>query len=166
MRSVFVGFLPVMAVVAIVLAVALEVWLRRSRQGIRLRAVGSNPATAGRVGLSPRRVTLLAYVGCSVLVVPASLLLMAQAGTGNPSIGDSYTLASIAAVVLGGASIFGGRGSFVGALAGAALIVQTNTVVQFLGLPSYWQQWLLAALTLVAVAFYSSSRSALERSSS
>ena len=50
-----------------------------------------------------------------------------------PRIGDSYTLASIGAVVLGGASIFGGRGSFIGACAGAILVIQINTVVQFLG---------------------------------
>jgi ribose transport system ATP-binding protein len=157
------GFLPMMAVIALVVAVVLELCLYRSKAGIRVRAVGSNPATAARVGLSTRRATLLAYVGCSVLVVPASLLLMAQAGTGNATIGESYTLASIAAVVLGGASIFGGRGSFIGAFAGAALIIQTNTVVQFLRLELYWQQWLLAGLTLLAVAFYSKSRSILDR---
>jgi len=160
------GFVPVMMVLAVVVAVVLEFWLRRSTRGIRLRAVGSNPATAERVGLSSRWVTLGAYVGCSVMVVPAAVLLMAQAGTGNPSIGDSYTLASIAAVVLGGASIFGGRGSFVGALVGAALIIQVNTVVQFLGLDLYWQQWLLGALTIVSVALYSKTRSLFERSAS
>lgn len=158
------GFIPVMLVLAVVIAVVLELSLRRSRRGIRIRAAGSSPSTAQKVGVSTRWATLAAYVGCSVLVVPASLLLMAQAGTGNPSIGDSYTLASIAAVVLGGASIFGGRGSFIGALAGAALIIQTNTVVQFLGLELYWQQWLLGGLTVVAVAFYSKTRSILERS--
>jgi len=158
------GFLPLMMILAVVAAVLLEVWLRRSRRGIRLRAAGSSPSTAHRVGVSTRWATVGAYVGCSVLIVPAAMLLMAQAGTGNPTIGDSYTLASIAAVVLGGASIFGGRGSFVGALMGAALIIQTNTVVQFLGLELYWQQWLLGGLTVVAVAFYSKSRSILERS--
>lgn len=158
------GFMPMMMVVAIVVAVCLEIWLRKSPRGVRLRAVGSNPETAEKVGIRSRWVTLGAYVGCSVLVVPASMLLMAQAGTGNPSIGDSYTLASIAAVVLGGASIFGGRGSFVGALIGAALITQVNTVVQFLGLQLYWQQWLLATLTIVSVALYSKTRAVLERS--
>jgi len=157
-------FVPVMMVIAIVFAVALEIWLRRTANGVRFRAVGSSPQTAERVGVSWRWATLAAYVGCSVLVVPASMLLMAQAGTGNANIGDSYTLASIAAVVLGGASIFGGRGSFVGALAGAALITQVNTVVQFLGLDLYWQQWLLAGLTIASVGLYSKARSIVERS--
>ena len=162
-RTNWFGFLPVMLVLAILVAVVSEVALYKTKHGVRIRAVGSNAETARRVGLRPRWTTLAAYVGCSVLVVPASILLMAQAGTGNASIGDSYTLASISAVVLGGASIFGGRGSFIGALAGAALIIQINTVVQFLGLQLYWQQWLLGGLTLVAVAFYSKARAVLER---
>ena len=165
-RTTWFGFVPVMLVLVVAVAVVSELALYRSKHGIRVRAVGSNVDTARRVGLKPMWTTLAAYVGCSVLVVPASLLLMAQAGTGNASIGDSYTLASISAVVLGGASIFGGRGSFVGALAGAALIIQINTVVQFLGLELYWQQWLLGGLTLAAVACYSKTRSILERSAS
>ncbi|QSR28804.1 ABC transporter ATP-binding protein [Nocardioides aromaticivorans] len=163
-RALLLTVIPLMLAIAVVVAIVLEVGLYRSRRGIMLRAVGSNVDTARRVGLSPRWTTLAAYVGCSVLVVPASLLLMAQAGTGNATIGDSYTLASISAVVLGGASIFGGRGSFVGAVMGAALIVQINTVVQFLGLDLYWQQWLLGGLTLAAVAFYSKARTIVERS--
>jgi len=158
------GFMPVMAVLAIVVAVVLELMLYRSRRGARLRAVGSSDVIAKRVGISTKWVALAAYVGCSVMVVPAALLLMAQAGTGNATIGDSFTLASIGAAVLGGASIFGGRGSFLGAVLGAVLVTQINTVVQFLGLDLYWQQWLLGGLTLAAAAFYSKARSLIERS--
>ncbi|WP_431908647.1 ATP-binding cassette domain-containing protein [Amycolatopsis thermoflava] len=158
------GFVPVMVVLAVVLALGCEFVLRRSLFGVRLRAVGSEQKTSERVGVRSRKVMFAAYVGCSVLVVPAALLLMAQAGTGNAGIGDSYTLASIGAAVLGGASIFGGRGSFVGALLGAVLVIQINTVVQFLGLELYWQQWLLGGLTVLAAAFYSKSRALAERS--
>lgn len=157
------GFLPVMLVIALLLALVLEFVLRKSLFGVRLRAVGSNPVTAKKVGVKSNWIILCAYVGCSVLVVPAALLLMAQAGTGNASIGDSYTLASIGAVVLGGASIFGGRGSFIGAILGAVLVIQANTVVQFMGLDMYWQQWFIGGLTLAAAAFYSKTRSISER---
>nr|WP_287162545.1 ATP-binding cassette domain-containing protein [Rhodococcus sp. (in: high G+C Gram-positive bacteria)] len=158
------GFVPVMVIVAIAVAVILEVSMYRSIFGIRLRATGSAQDTADRIGVRTKRITLAAYVGCSILIVPAALLLMAQAGTGNASIGDSYTLASIGAAVLGGASIFGGRGSFVGACFGAVLVIQINTVVQFLDLPLYWQQWLLGALTVAAAALYSRTRTLTERS--
>jgi ribose transport system ATP-binding protein len=153
-----IGFIPVMFVVVLVGALLLEFTLRRSLFGVRLRAFGSNQTVAQRVGVKGGRAALVGYVGCSLLVVPAAVLLMAQAGTGNPTIGDTYTLASIGAVVLGGASIFGGRGSFIGALLGAVLVIQANTVVQFLGLQLYWQQWLLGGLTVVAAAFYSKTR--------
>nr|WP_235157570.1 ATP-binding cassette domain-containing protein [Rhodococcus ruber] len=158
------GFIPIMMILAIIVAVLLEFAMYRSLFGVRLRATGSAHATADRIGVHTKRITLIAYVGCSVLVVPAAVLLMAQAGTGNASIGDSYTLASIGAAVLGGASIFGGRGSFIGACLGAVLVIQINTVVQFIGLPLYWQQWLLGGLTIAAAAFYSKSRTLAERS--
>jgi ribose transport system permease protein/ribose transport system ATP-binding protein len=158
------GFVPLMLIVAVVVAVILEISLRRTLFGVRLRATGSQQPTAARVGVRTRWITLAAYVGCSVLVVPAAILLMVQAGTGNASIGDSYTLASIGAAVLGGAAIFGGRGSFIGAFFGAVLVIQINTVVMFLDLPLYWQQWVLGGLTVAAAAFYSKSRSLAERS--
>jgi ribose transport system ATP-binding protein len=156
------GFIPVLAILAVAVAIGLDLWLHRTRSGIRVRAVGSDADTAARVGLSIRRTTLLAYVGCSVLVVPAALILMTQATIGNGTIGTSFTLTSFAAAFLGGAAIGGGRGSFVGALAGAVLITQINTVVQFAGLELYWQLWLLAALTLFSVALYSKTRAYLE----
>ena len=158
------GFIPVMVILAVVVAIVLEVAMYRTIFGIRLRATGSAHDTADRVGVRTKRIALAAYVGCSILVVPAALLLMAQAGTGNASIGDSYTLASIGAAVLGGASIFGGRGSFIGACFGAVLVIQINTVVQFLDLPLYWQQWLLGGLTIAAAALYSRTRTLTERS--
>ncbi|MEE2062183.1 ATP-binding cassette domain-containing protein [Rhodococcus artemisiae] len=158
-----IGFVPIMVIVAVAVAVILEYSLYRTLFGIRLRATGSDHNTADRVGVRTKLVALAAYIGCSVLVVPAALLLMTQAGTGNAGIGDSYTLASIGAAVLGGASIFGGRGSFIGACFGAVLVIQINTVVQFLDLPLYWQQWLLGGLTIAAAALYSRARTLTER---
>jgi ribose transport system ATP-binding protein len=61
-------------------------------------------------------------------------MVMAQLGIGDPNQGTTYTLASIAAVVLGGASLFGGRGSFIGVMLGAILIQEVNSATTFLGL--------------------------------
>jgi len=69
-------------------------------------------------------------------------LLVGQIGIGDPSVGSHYTLQSISAVVLGGASIFGGRGSFLGAFAGVVLIQEITSATGFLGLGSAWQYWL------------------------
>ncbi|HEY2715058.1 MAG TPA: ATP-binding cassette domain-containing protein [Solirubrobacterales bacterium] len=158
-----IDFIPVSVFVVVAIAVALEVFLYRSLIGIKLRGVGSSPRTAERVGVRSNRVMLLAYLGSACFALLGALLLMPQVGSGNATAGNSYTLLSVAAVVLGGASIFGGRGSFVGALLGAALIVQINTVVQFLGLTAYWQEYLLGGLTILAAAFYSKARAVTTR---
>ena len=83
---------------------------------------------------------------------------MAQVGTGDPSAGTSYTLTNIAAVVIGGASLFGGRGSYLGCFLGALLISQVDAVTTFLGLTDAWQFFMLAAMILAAVSLYSKSR--------
>ncbi|MFY9739350.1 MAG: hypothetical protein WAK11_09915, partial [Candidatus Cybelea sp.] len=70
----------------------------------------------------------------------------------------NYSLQSISAVVLGGASIFGGRGSFLGALAGAVLIQEITTASGFLGLGTAWQYWLPGLLILFAAGMYSRTR--------
>lgn len=152
------GFVPVVILVAIALALVLEHGLFRRTWGLALRGFGSQPEAARVAGVRPRLALLAAYVGCSVLAGLAAIPMMAQVGSGDPSAGIGYTLASIAAVVIGGASLFGGRGSFVGALLGAVLITQVNVVTTFLGVTDAWQSYLLGGMILVSVALYSKSR--------
>jgi ribose transport system ATP-binding protein len=149
------SFVPTALVVALALAAGLEYSLYRTLWGVRLRASGSASPIARKVGVSVDRVALRAFVGASLLGTCGAFMLMAQSSTGNATIGNGYTLASIAAVVLGGASVYGGRGSFVGGLLGACMIIQINTVVQFLGWSREWQLYVLGGLTIVATAFYS-----------
>ena len=101
---------------------------------------------------------VLAYVACSFFVFLAGVMLMAQIGVGDPAQGIEYTLWSVTAVVLGGASLFGARGSFIGTLLGALLIQQILNATVFLRLDQEWQFWLLGLLTLVAAGIYSQAR--------
>jgi len=109
---------------------------------------------------------VLAYVACSLFAAAGGILLSAQVAVGDPSLGVNYTLTSITAVVLGGASIFGGRGSYIGAFLGAALIQEIETAPQFLqgtylvhkvGFNAF-SQWLLGILILVGAGMYSRAR--------
>ncbi|MEV7136284.1 ATP-binding cassette domain-containing protein [Arthrobacter sp. NPDC093128] len=154
-----VGFVPVAAIAAVALGLGLELAMRRTAWGLKLRAVGSRPAAAKRLGIRIRWTLLTAYVGASTIVVFAALVLMTQTGSGDASAGISFTLPSVTAVVLAGASVFGGRGSFIGALTGALLIQQLNTVTVFLALDEAWQHYLLGGLTILAAGFYSKLRS-------
>ena len=156
------GFLPAAFIAAVLVVVGLEIMLRRTRFGIELRAVGSNEVTAYRLGARTTRTGILAYVLCSCFAAVGGLLLAAQVGVGDPTVGQNYTLQSISAVVLGGASIFGGRGSFLGSLAGVLLVQEITATTGFLGLSSAWQYWLPGLLILTATALYSRSRTATE----
>ncbi|QGZ57529.1 ATP-binding cassette domain-containing protein [Paraburkholderia acidiphila] len=153
-----VGFMPVVAIAAIVMAIVLEIALFKSRAGLTFRGVGSRPEAARMAGARPQVTTLAAYLGCSCLAAVAAVPMMAQVGSGDASAGINYTLGSVAAVVIGGASLFGGRGSFVGALLGALLIIQVNVVTSFLDIGDSWQSYLLGAMILASVALYSRSR--------
>ena len=157
-----VGGVPIAFVVAVVLAIGLELALRYTRWGLSLRAVGSNEELAARIGVRPNRSVVAAFVACSVLTVLGGVMVMAQLGIGDPNQGIGYTLTSIAAVVLGGASLAGGRGTFVGVLFGAGLIQEINSATSFLGLSEAWQYWFIGCLTLGAVAIYSQARRARE----
>jgi ribose transport system ATP-binding protein len=150
-----IGFMPVAFIVCGAIVGLLEYCLRRSRWGVTLRAVGSSEASARRIGVNVGLTYFGAYLLCSALTFLGGVMLMAQIGVGDPTAGVNYTLASITAVVLGGASLFGGRGSFVGALLGATLIQQIINVTTFVRLSPAWQYWLLGILTLVAAIFYS-----------
>jgi ribose transport system ATP-binding protein len=84
--------------------------------------------------------------------------MLSQVGIGDAKAGLNYTLSSIAAVVIGGGSLSGGRGSFLGALFGAILINQVNVVSTFLQLSDAWSFYLEGGMVLLGVALYSRSR--------
>ncbi|MCI2956517.1 ATP-binding cassette domain-containing protein [Agromyces atrinae] len=154
-----VGIVPVATIAALVVVIGLEVALRRTRWGVELRGVGSRADAAARLGIRVGRVRFFSYVLCSLLVLPAGVIMMAQIGIGDGRPSLSYTLASVTVVVLAGASIFGGRGSFIGVLAAAFLVQQVLNVSPFLGLSQAWSYWLPGLITLAAAVLYALLRS-------
>jgi len=153
-----VGSIPVAFLAAVAVAIGLEVALRSTRWGRGLRAVGSDEGSAHRLGIRVNRTHVLAYGAGGVLTFLGALLLAAQIGVGDPVQGVGYTLSSITAVVLGGASLLGGRGSFVGTLLGAALIQQILNATTFLNLGQSWQYLFQGVLILVAAGLYTQAR--------
>jgi ribose transport system ATP-binding protein len=153
-----IGFVPVTLIVAVIIGIALEYALLRTTLGIAIRGFGSRPEAARVVGVPPRLLRFWAYVGCALFAGLASIPMLAQVGVGDAKAGLNYTLASIAAVVIGGGSLAGGRGSFVGALLGALLLNQVSVVSTFLQLSDAWNFYLQGAMVLIGVALYSRSR--------
>jgi ribose transport system ATP-binding protein len=153
-----VGPIPVAFIAFVVCAFALEFMLRRSRFGMRLRAVGSDEESARRVGVPVNRTALLGYLCASLLTLLGAVVLLAQLGVGDPGQGTGYTLTSITAVVLGGTSLLGGRGTFIGTLMGAGLSVQVLNATVFLGLSQAWQYLFQGLLIVAGAILYSQVR--------
>jgi ribose/xylose/arabinose/galactoside ABC-type transport system permease subunit len=137
----------VMAIVTIVFAIVLG----RTAYGRYVLADGGNEEAARLAGINVARVKTLVYVisgGCSAL---AGLLLMARFSSGSPQTGTGYELQAIAAVVVGGTSLMGGRGTIVGTFFGALLIGVLNNVMNLANIESYTQQIVLGVVILLAV---------------
>jgi ribose transport system ATP-binding protein len=144
------------AFIALVAATLLaELALRRRRWGWQLRATGSDQESARRAGVKIDRTVILGHVLTSLFTVLGAVMLMGQIGVGDPAQGVGYTLSSITAVVLGGTSLLGGRGSFVGTVLGAVLITQLLNATTFLGLSTLWQYVFQGLMILVAAIVYS-----------
>jgi ribose transport system ATP-binding protein len=153
-----VGPVPVAFVVMVLATLALEVGLRRSRVGLRLRAVGSDEEAARQVAVKVTPTVIGAFIACSALVFLGAIVLLAQLGIGDPAQGTGYTLSSITAAVIGGTSLLGGRGTFIGTLLGAGLIVQVLNATVFLDLTQTWQYFFQGALVVVAAVIYTTAR--------
>jgi ribose/xylose/arabinose/galactoside ABC-type transport system permease subunit len=145
--------IPVPVLWLVVMVVVFAVLLTRTRFGRYVFAIGGNEEAARLAGIDVRLVKTMVYVisgGCAAI---ASLLLMAKFSSGSPNTGIGSELQSIAAVVVGGTSLAGGRGSVVTTFFGALLIGLLNNVMNLLNIESYTQDIVLGAVILIAVVF-------------
>jgi ribose transport system ATP-binding protein len=148
-----VGFMPIAFVGVVVLAALWDLWLYRRRGGLSVRAVGLNETSARRLGTNTGRVVFLAFVLCSVMASVAGFFSAALIQTGSPIIGG-YALQSIVAAVLGGASLAGGRGSFVGAVLAALFLSLILNILPLFQAPTEYGQIAIGGLTLLALIVY------------
>jgi ribose transport system ATP-binding protein len=152
------GPIPVAFIALAAVAVASEYLLRKTGPGWRLRATGSNEESARRVGVWVDGTFLFGYISCSLMTAIGAVMLMSQIGVGDPRQGINYTLSSITAVVLGGTSLRGGRGTFIGTVLGAVLLTEVLNAVTFLGLTQTYQYVFQGALIVIAALIYSTFR--------
>jgi len=150
-----VGFVPLAFVGVAVLAVLADLWLYRTRGGLALRAVGLDETSSRRLGMATGRAVFLAFVACSVMASLAGFFLAAQVQIGSPIIGN-FALESIAAAVLGGDSLAGGRGSYVGTLLAALFLSLIDNVLPLFHQPTEYSEMTIGLLILAALVLYES----------
>ncbi len=140
--------------VVLMLALYLLTWfaLRETAPGRHVYAVGNNPEATRLTGISTERVLLGVYVMAGVFYGLASLLSVARVGAGDPNAGQTENLDAITAVVLGGTSLFGGRGVILGTLVGALIVGVFRNGLTLMGVSSVYQILVTGILVILAVA--------------
>jgi ribose transport system permease protein len=151
-----VGPLPVPAVVPSFLVVALliGVMLHLTPFGRRLYAVGSNPVAAPLALIDPHWMWTAAYALSAVFAALAGVLLLGFTGSAYGDVGQPYLFQTIAAVVIGGTTLVGGRGGILGTVAGALVLTEINTLLIGLGLTPALVQAALGFVIIVLVSLY------------
>ena len=135
-------------------------WLRETAAGRHVYAVGNNPEATRLVGIPTERVLLGVYVLAGVFYGIASLLAVARTGVGDPNAGQTENLDAITAVVLGGTSLFGGRGVVLGSLIGAVVVGVLRNGLTLMGVSSVYQVLITGILVILAVTVDQLSRKA------
>jgi fructose transport system permease protein len=115
-------------------------------------AVGGAPEAARLAGIHTRRVLLGVYALAGLLYGVAALLLVSRTGVGDPNAGQAENLETVTAVVLGGTSLFGGRGLVLGSLVGALIVGVFRNGLTLMGVPSVYQVLVTGVLVILAVA--------------
>lgn len=148
--------------VLLLLAVVGAIWflLRATRFGHHVYAIGADEETARLSGVRSHRTIILAHVLCSVTAVLTGLFLVSRLGAGAPWVGPDggYDLESIAAVVLGGTALAGGRGGVIGTLAGVFILALLDNLFGVLQINAFWKDVLRGVILIAAVAMYATTR--------
>ncbi len=138
----------------LLLIVAAVVWyiLNRTAFGRHIYATGDDPEAARLAGINTDRILLSVYVLAGLIAAIAGWALIGRVGAISPTAGENMNLDSITAVVIGGTSLFGGRGSIIGTLVGALIVGVFRSAVSLAGLDVLWQEFAIGVLIIVAVA--------------
>ena len=145
------GWLSLPVVIVLVAAVVAGIALARTRAGLRTYAIGSNRESARRAGILVDRHTFWLYTFSGLMAGLAGLLTLSRLSAATTSAGAGDELNAIAAVVIGGASLFGGRGSIIGTLVGVLIMVMIRNGLNLMGVSPFWQGSAIGTIIIVAL---------------
>jgi ribose/xylose/arabinose/galactoside ABC-type transport system permease subunit len=146
------GYIPFGFLILILLTIIAYIILRYTRFGRSVYAVGGDQEVARLSGINITAVLMAVYALAGLSAGITGLYLTSRLGVGSPIVGTSFSFDSITAVVLGGTSLSGGRGSIIGTLIGVFLLILINNGLNLLQVESYWQYVIKAIILVLAVA--------------
>lgn len=147
--------IPLIAIIWIVLAIAVAFMMHRTVFGRRIYAIGSSKDAARAAGIPVERTLMLVYVVAGAMIGFGGFLLASRVGVATPTAGNLYELDSIAAVVIGGTSLVGGRGRVLGAVVGTVILGVISNLLVLLNVSTYLQDAFRGGLILLAIVLTS-----------
>ncbi|GAA4308425.1 ABC transporter permease [Compostibacter hankyongensis] len=150
--------IPVPVIIFLVIVLSGVFVLRYTRFGRYVYAIGGNELAARVSGINTTRILIWTYVIMGALAGVAGIVLSSRVMSGSPAMGEGYELDAIAAVVIGGTSLFGGVGSISGTVVGALIMGVMDNGLDMLNVSSYWQQVVKGAIIVLAVLLDKRSR--------
>ncbi len=144
--------IPSVAIAFLLLAVVMHIVLQHTRFGYRAQAMGSNPDAARLAGIPVDRTRIMVLTLMGLVAGLTGVIFLGFRGAIDPVTGDTYLLPVIAAVIIGGTPLSGGRGSVFGAVLGALIIQTIQTGILFLGIDAKWSIFVTGAVIVIAVA--------------
>jgi ribose transport system permease protein len=149
-----VGDIPKSLILWALISAALILGLRRSGYGRMLYGYGDNPTAVRLAGLRSSRLLIVTYALCGMLASVAGLLLVGLSNAADLGLANTYLLPSVAAVVIGGTSIFGGIGTYSGTIMGALILTVLDAFLTLLSAPQSYKQILYGLIILALAALY------------
>ncbi|MDE6949443.1 MAG: ABC transporter permease [Lachnospiraceae bacterium] len=138
---------------AFLISILALLFLYKTRFGLHIYAIGDSEVCAANSGIDVRKTRFLVYALSGLMAGLASVLLLARTNSAGATVGEGYEFNAIAAVVIGGTAMEGGKGGFKGTIFGAVFISAMKNGLQLIGLSNYWQQVLLGVVIMAIILY-------------
>ncbi|MDF2611279.1 MAG: transporter permease [Lachnospiraceae bacterium] len=149
----YLGPIPILVIIAAVITVVLLILLQKTTYGRQVYSCGSNAEAARYSGLPVKKIMMSSFIICSVCAGIAGMIITARLNAADASMGDSYGLQTVAAVVIGGTSMLGGEGGIGGTVVGALILTIIVNVMNLLGVTSFAQSMVVGIVIIMMVLF-------------
>lgn len=143
--------IPNMVIIAVVIVVIMWFVLQRTRFGMHIYAVGDSENCARQSGINVKKVRFAIYAVSGALAGLGGVILTARTNSAAPNLGTGYEWNAVAAVIVGGTSMSGGKGSLIGTVYGVVIITAVMSGLQLIGLNNYWQQFFKGVFIMTVI---------------
>jgi len=148
----YIGPIPLPVIYLVLLAILFTIFLNKTVVGRQIYAIGGNEEASGISGVRVNRVKMVVYMLAGLLAATAGIIATGRLGVAQSNAGLGYELDVVAAVIIGGASLAGGKGTILGAILGAAIMGVIRNGLVLLNVSAYWQQAVIGIVIITAIA--------------